>query len=233
MKSNLFKSGRIFDDDAKKGILTFCELSDSEFNQYLIWYSTKVKENSSRKPEDLLPLIKGSKYSAKEIINAFSVCFFIIYYCFDHKDNIDYIIDDLIESEIIKNEFKNVFSQRFTSASKSFESEIKDSYVKEKATSYKNRLLNFLFKCEIVPKFEPEFDLSKSKIENYEPKLNSLFPIVKLIFAYENNFNNKKSISFYIIDDKSIDDLIDSLLSIKIELNEIKKHLPIIKNQVL
>lgn len=86
-----------------------------------------------------------------------------------------------------------------------------------------NRLLGYNVKCEIVPKFVPEFKLSKTKVEDYSTKIENLYPVVKLVFTYENNDKELKNVSFYLMNEKSIDNIIDTLLSAKIQLNEIKK----------
>jgi len=71
------------------------------------------------------------------------------------------------------------------------------------------------------PKFEPEFTLFKIKVEDYKTEIENCYPVVRLFFSYENDSGNQKVVSFYITDSKMIDELIDSLLSVKIKLNEI------------
>jgi hypothetical protein len=228
MKSNLFKRGTAFDDDDIKGISTLCGLSNEEFTSYLNWYATKIKENSPRKPKDILPLTGESKYSAKEIIDAFKVCFSIVYSCFEDKENIENITDDLVEADIIKEECKNIFLQRFKNAYDVFEAEIRSDYEQESTTGYGNRLLGYDIKCEIVPKFEPEFKVFKHKIEDYATKIENLYPVVKLELVFEDNGKELKNISFYLVNENTIDNIIDSLLAAKIQLNEIK----IIKSKI-
>ncbi len=223
MKSQFLTRNKSIDDETLDAIVNLTKLERDELIAIIKTIKEDALKTKSTRRDQITHIIKGKKVSAQEAISTIRNLISLLASIDEYKDNFDLILDDLISLQKLDESNKETILSQFKLLQEEYDSFFKPRQ-QELSTVFENMpwLSNFKIKTIIAPFFDPKFDSVKNHVDGFSTEIKNLYIASRISITYSDELDTRKSIAFY-TNEAIIDDLINNLLSAKIEIVQAKK----------
>lgn len=216
MKSIWFSKELMINKARLKSIEKLSELSNDQLDGIAEWFNKREPRKISQKP--LMPediqlihnLCYECRFDLEDITDFNDLILFITGKTYFYKDEINYIIDDIIDTQKIVADKEKI--QKF------FKSVIQNGFEfakQKKISDYETRelpvlsALRYNVSLRLIP--EQAFDPIDIQVESYKPKVEELIPVA-IFEAVVNDGLRKSSINFQV----NYSDLEDMIVKLQV-----------------
>lgn len=213
------------DKELVHSIRLISKIAPEHFQELVRLHEVNLNSPHSVSQNDLSDLATRTNISIEELRDMIGRGLGLLVFSDEEKDSIEDIFDDIIFLKEVEGDTKENLLNNFKFLEERYQKIFKAKGREEEVVANKFQNILKLY-CDpiLVPYVDPAYDSQKHKINEYAPKMESIFPLISVRLRYKDFSKNNITISFCATE-VVIDEMINELLAAKVKLTELRKVL--------